>query len=350
MLFIPWIYKELEEERVGSTEVERRARKYELRLVLPLLASETISGKEWGIFGRSAGSDLKRLPSSIYWASLWSWGIRRFEGSQNDYHRALDHIYRLREQGNRQRGERRQRAESTDVPAPNTLTWCTSLRAPPEEFPKVLGFHLREKEARFLLDRILFSHRESLLAHLANRCSLAEVKFPWEHPERTSFSLAHQELLKHAQIFSATLHGAALLYNLALARLKRSEELLNRHGEAMKEWAEEICRMDLKAWSLPRFWELTHDEGHRVTSATIRFVERWVEFARNKPSKLIENERAIEHIKCREMKLKGARSRFKNARALDQWSGSAGLDRLSFRWPIARELLRDLYNGLNCSE
>ena len=38
---------------------------------------------------------------------------------------------------------------------------------------------------------------------------------------------------------------------------------------------------------------------------------------------------------------------YTNQRALDQWSGYAGLFRMSYRWPTVRRFLADLHDGLD---
>lgn len=90
MLFVPWIYQRLEADCVSSTEVARKARKLETQLLDSLLTRED----QDGIFGKRARGEIKRLPSSVYWAGLESWGIRRFPGSQDEYHRAFDALAR----------------------------------------------------------------------------------------------------------------------------------------------------------------------------------------------------------------------------------------------------------------
>ena len=44
----------------------------------------------------------------------------------------------------------------------------------------------------------------------------------------------------------------------------------------------------------------------------------------------------------REKYLKGARSRFTNKKALEQWRGAAGVNELRYRWPTAKQFLKDL--------
>jgi hypothetical protein len=44
----------------------------------------------------------------------------------------------------------------------------------------------------------------------------------------------------------------------------------------------------------------------------------------------------------REKYLKGARSRFTNKKALEQWGGAAGVNELRYRWPTTEAILKDL--------
>ena len=66
MLFVPWIYQQLEADEWGSSDVAAEARKREVALVKVLSASDDTAG----VFGKRAGGDLQRLPSSVYWAGL----------------------------------------------------------------------------------------------------------------------------------------------------------------------------------------------------------------------------------------------------------------------------------------
>ncbi|MDT8285276.1 MAG: DUF6361 family protein, partial [Thermovirgaceae bacterium] len=58
MLFVPWIYKILEEKQVPSREIARRARNLEISLIVPLEEA----GDHDGIIGKEARAELKRLP------------------------------------------------------------------------------------------------------------------------------------------------------------------------------------------------------------------------------------------------------------------------------------------------
>jgi len=84
-LFIPWIYLELENQRLKPLEVAAKARRKEVLLINPLATSHD----PHGVIGIQARDRIKRLPSSVYWAGMGVWRIRRFPGSLEDYHRLL---------------------------------------------------------------------------------------------------------------------------------------------------------------------------------------------------------------------------------------------------------------------
>ena len=92
MLFVPWIYHSLEEKRLPSESLAIQADLLERDLVQPLMDSDDLAG----VFGKTAGKSLKRLPSSVYWAGLGIWGIRLTPFSQDEYHRRIDEAYRRR--------------------------------------------------------------------------------------------------------------------------------------------------------------------------------------------------------------------------------------------------------------
>src|SRR5437762_10514601 len=73
-LFIPWIYLILERKQTPSASIEVKGRKLEAELILALGQSED---KE-GIIGKRRKENVQRLPSSIYWQGLLTWGIRLF--------------------------------------------------------------------------------------------------------------------------------------------------------------------------------------------------------------------------------------------------------------------------------
>jgi hypothetical protein len=83
MLFVPWIFKRLEDERVYSNSFLRRADDDERNLVRVLKAK--YGDKEEGVIGARSGEFVKRLPSDIYWSGLHVWGIRQKDISIEEY-------------------------------------------------------------------------------------------------------------------------------------------------------------------------------------------------------------------------------------------------------------------------
>ena len=199
---------------------------------------------------------------------------------------------------------------------------------------------------QFLLDCWQRHHSDSLLTFLARHCTPAEVEFPWEHPERANFHQSHQELLDHARRFSQIMHGAALIYNLSLSELRSWDEKIAEYRDRFQQWRQTLDFQDLRGWSLNRLWELTMDHGHTITPATRRFIGAWVALVLSGGSSVLDNQEARWLVRQREQSLKGARSRYHNRRALEQWRGASGLGRLAYRWPTAKSFLQDLWEGL----
>lgn len=92
MLFIPWLFQMLESSSSGPEQLAAEARGLENRLANALKAGGELNG----IIGRDAGADLQRLPSSVYWAGLSTWGIRLFPGSTDNLFSSMRHLQRAR--------------------------------------------------------------------------------------------------------------------------------------------------------------------------------------------------------------------------------------------------------------
>lgn len=351
MFFIPWIYHSLEEKRLPADSFSIQADKLERDLVQPLMDSDD----QAGVFGKTAGNRLKRLPSSVYWAGLGVWGIRITPFSQDEYHRRIDETYSRRNAIKALEKDAKVRGDDVDVEQRMAaFSWHPRLPAPPEDFPEAVKFALTREEAEFIRDRIQAACPNSLLSFLALHCEPAYTKdtkaAPWEHPDYGRFSEQHKELLTHARLFSEVMHGAALSYNVQLAKLRNHEGLVAEHQVSFDEWTENLPLEEIRSWSVNRLWDLTMNHGHNITPQTKFFVQQWIDYTRKSPSGLLSNAEALTLIKGREMKLKGTHSRFKNHRSLEQWGGYSGVGRIVYRWPNVKVLLNDLYQGMSRDE
>jgi hypothetical protein len=334
-LFVPWIYRRLEEEKVRSAELPRKLRQAETELVEHLLAQ----GEKEGVFGRLARGSLKRLPSSIYWSGLESWGIRRGFDSHDELVRAFDRLHVAAQR------HHARRADETVLDEAPVAVWDPELPEPPEGFPVTARFTLTAAEADYLRHRIVHSNPNSLLAWLVDDEPAPTVDAPWKHPRLAAFTAAHRELLEHARVFAELMQGAAFLYNSLLAQLKGAVELAQRHREAYDAWREQIPQLGVADWNLLRFFALVTGGGQPVPARTREFVEAWAGLARDGTDAL-GSPRAADLVRRRESALKGSRSRFLNATALSQWSGASGLGLMSYRWATAQRFVAEIHEGL----
>lgn len=341
IFFIPWLYGQLEQKNVSSAAYAGAARQAEGSLLQALIDNEPAG--ETGVIGREAGSTLKRLPSSVYWAALGSWGIRQGDQTQQQYFAQSDRRRKLRT-GRRWRDD----GETHDGDAGGQAWDLQALRLCPSNFPDGAALQLTRAESEFLLDRWTKLHKDSLLTWLAldmcNRKTLPAVDRIWEHPRFADFPAWIRNLIVDGRRLDALMHGAALLYNLQLAELDERDDRIEEYTIGLDAWVEQALP-DCENWDLADFWPRVLDKGHTITEDTQRFIENWRDtavMASNSGGNWAAARRLIEN---RERKLKDSRSRFANRAALKQWGGAAGTTRLSYRWPIAHAFLREWHRG-----
>lgn len=341
-LFVPWIYRNLENKRVASDQIARRARSDEIKLIYALLASEDKSG----IIGKEAKEKLQRLPSNVYWQGLGIWGIRTFPGSQAQYHHWLDAFLAVA-----QRPQRNDDGEP--INGGQQPNWHTALPAAPDDFPAKADFQLTRPEAEYLQERILTQVPRTLLAWLIDRGRQVEpVEFPWHHLQFADFPDRIREQLDQARNFSEVIFGAALLYNLLLSELTKREDLISGYRADLAEWARSVHdrQAELARWAsdLTRFWELIALTRIRVTLPTKRFIERWLMLAlpSGAAAHVADQAAARDLIREREKQLKHALARLENPRTLELWNGAAGAYQIDYRWRVSRTLLNDTLIGL----
>jgi uncharacterized protein DUF6361 len=333
MLFVPWLYQRLEHAETSSERIVDKARQAELKLSEALLAS----GDEDGVFGRRARGSLRRLPSSVYWAGLGHWGIRRLPGSQDAYHHALNSIYKSRLTSRRQ--------EDGGWEPEGAITWARTP-PPPEGFPERASCRLTLQEADYLTERVIDTHPQSLLAYVMRERAYADAALVWQHPRYADFPDGCRPLLRQARLLSETMFGASILYNLLLSELTGSAERSERYRTALGDWAAEIDGRYVGRWDLEELWARAAHPAHQITWATRRFVARWVEFVAAGAAGLADSNPARKLVEERERTLKRVQSRLGNPAMRARWGGASGFTRLSFRWPNVRNFLRDLQDAV----
>lgn len=338
MLLVPWLYMQMEDEAVPASKFAKLARERELALNDRL-------GSEPGAFGKVTGHDLQRLASSVYWAGLGRWGLREFQGTQQEYFRRIDGIYVTRHS--------KQRKEAGDSLDPGRgATWTASLRelAPEGKVGVLLDsatLELSHDEAQFLREQWRRLHPASLLTWLAFDADSLKKEIaadaPWLHPRRASFPQAMRDLVDHGRLFSKLIEGAALVYNLHLSEVWDRAEVVDDYRSRIEGWAAAVPSSGLATWQLEAFWHSVVDKNHTITLRTRQFVERWLLLVNEGPERIPNSQAARELIRNREENMKGTRSRFKH---IGNWGGSSGLTPLSYRWALSRSFLDDVGTGL----
>lgn len=352
-LFVPWMYKGLEEKKVPSLKIERRARDEEIRLIYALLESTDTNG----VIGKDAKKNLQRLPSSIYWQGLEAWGIRLCPHSISDYRRSLDAFYRFGKDSSHSYEEEIDGCQRRH-------NWHPGLPPAPDDFPAKASFRLTYDEACYLKERVLARWPNTLLAYLLDFELPSEpVAFPWDHPICLNLPEPIQEKILHAKNFSEVIYGAALLYNLMLAEkakasgLQDFENVTSYFEDELDIWADHIqSRKDeLDRWDYRgRFWGIVSHQGARPTGRTLLFINKWIQMILSpaRTRMIAEDELARKLIHEREHLLKGNLARLDNPEALARWSRDprtrmAG--QLRYRWRPAETIISDILIGLRRS-
>lgn len=324
-LFVPWTFRELERSRAGRTDALNRARDEELRLIEALLDA----GEQDGVIGGRARKKLRQVPSMIYWQGLARWGIRRVAGTREQWGRAVS------------RSVGRAVDDDGQVVPVGASWWHARLPEPPDDWPGSTSLALRMEEAEYLRERIRDRCEDTMLATLVERREpWDEAEFAWklEVPELPG----HQrELLDHARRFSETMHGAALLYNHALAVASEQYQLQAHYRERLESWVDEEARADRAATPLSDSWVLLAEIGSRHSVHTRLFIEDWFSLTAD-PSLVLHDPRLLERVRERERQVKGRQARLSFDAARETWRGAAGAGQLEYRWASTQRQLLDI--------
>lgn len=335
LLFIPWIFRQVAEN--GGTTAHTRRQEIDLIKTL-----KSAGDGFQGIIGVEAGSTLKTVPSSLYWSALG--------------------VYRILTD----RGLSREQAVSlhgTPIPSDTEETgqqtyqaWHTSIPQAPSGFPGSApgGMSLTYQEAEWLRERIISSVPNSMLAHLATHPLGPESAVPWDDPTAQAAAGEPQRILHHARLFSDTMHGAQLLYNILIAEsyeragFDRQQGRIEHFEQKMAEWAQDYHHSGVPHWDLDDFFAcVTTIRGSTVSPGSAAFVRDWVELLRaNDPRQLAAMPQARAVVRDRERRNKGAMARIENRKRLESWGGSSGAGRYVYRWSYVRTILTDIHQGL----
>ena len=324
-LFVPWTFREVERRYAGRRDVLERARREELRLIESLLDA----GENDGVIGGRVRKKLRQVPSMIYWQGLARWGIRRSAGTREQWGREVS------------RSTGPAIDDDGQIVRFGNVWWHAGLPEPPEDWPESAELALRQEEADYLRERIRDRCAGTMLATLVERQEpWEEVDFAWQlrMPELPA---RQRDLLDHAQRFSQTMHGAALLYNHALAVAHEDDPREAEYRRRLEGWARDEARADRSATPLADSWALLAEAGSRHSGQTRVFVEDWFRLTED-PSRVTSDPRLVERIRERERQVKHRQARLTYDDARETWRGAAGAGQLEYRWASAQRQLLDI--------
>lgn len=337
-LLVPWLVKAGTQRGRRGRELLRWLENEERKLIETLRRG----GDTAGLIGVEAGTKVKILPSTIYWNALATYGINRWGGTIEQVAGASG---------------KRQAAEDalTELIDRADSAWDPEIPPPPSGFPALesMDFVLSEPEAGWLKERILATTEGSLLHWLvlndaapASLTATGTTNWAWTEPTSAGAPVPVLSALRHAELFSLVMHGAALLYNLMLS--ERAERLGHSvtdrvYADRLEQWQAAVDDADLGSWNLNSFWTLVSSHHAGALGMTHQFVSRWIDLAREgQVVTATGNAQARVLIEQRERSQKGPRARLVNDRLMSQWNGASGADRLGYRWFQVVRMLNDL--------
>ena len=344
VLFVPWIYRGLEDNDTSSDQVAAKARKAEVALIDALAESD--DADDWGVIGILARNDLARLPSSVYWRCCIRWGIFAHDKGQSWYH---NHFGSLRDAARSV-----SRSDDPGVARNGQSNWHPRLPRPPDHFPGGMEFALTREEAEFVRGRIEERCAGSMLSWLAAHPNAERPDSLWKDPDAMRAGGDLARTVELARRFSLHVEGLPLLYNLMLAEKKCG--VFNDDDDDAKDWVEAYTE-EWSDWTQRESQEAPFDSSvlwswlanryFRPLPAQRQFVDCWTKrVAEGNLYAAKDGHELRRLIENRERKLKGPRARLANPKRLTRWKGRSGIGRMHFNWPVASQMLIDLHQGL----
>ncbi|MCY4664842.1 MAG: DUF6361 family protein, partial [Acidimicrobiaceae bacterium] len=285
VIFLPWIFKRLEDDRVSAADFARRLRDHEARLIDCLRPL----GSNQGVIGFRAGRDLKRMPSDIYWGSLATWGVSRLPLSLAEYGARAASLGRLQPE----------RDDGGNATEPPMSMWAAIPPRPEKFLDSNITFELEPEEAQVLTESIRRRHPNTLIADLSKRpgLSLDGIDYPWLVPEPDLLPSRLAEVLHHARCFSELTLGPQLVYNLLLAREASQEfgwetkELEDDQLGQLEDWSGLVMSRDetLGRWAEHpgEFWQIL--AGYGISGTTQHFWNDSIRRAMDDPGRFAED-------------------------------------------------------------
>ncbi|PKN74135.1 MAG: hypothetical protein CVU50_00760 [Candidatus Cloacimonetes bacterium HGW-Cloacimonetes-3] len=335
-LIVPFLLYELEHQKVSSAdEFISKLHDQETKLIDILKKS----GEE-GIIGSSAGAELKRKPSDVYWNGISTYHIFNCDRmSIYDYAKVVCTLQtrkqKLKDQGSTNNKDDEIDGDDKDALSGDLLGRFWKLPDIPEHWKDNLSIRLSNQEAIFLKNKIVSSCPESMLSYVLKEEDHDFIAIhEFDHIEgimdRIPVHLKVHYLL--AKQFADFIYGTHLRYNVILSKGESSDIL--------KKWNEwHVGIMDHASIDLNLILPLLGRNGK---------LFRFLTECKN-AMQLDEIKRLDQLVLNREIDLKGkTRSKLYNREDF-AYNGWVGISKLQYRLPNAQRLLKDIFDGLGAA-
>jgi len=347
MLFVPWLYKIVEKEKIAAQSAAERIRELEVDLIEALKKNNSDQN---GIIGQLSGANITRTPADIYWTGLREWGILKGDFSRRDFHDILKIYHKSSAEDLILENE--YQLENILNYKDKIQLWDPVLIESPEEFTQKADLNLNYYQADYLKEKIKKNCSQTVLAEIIDLPYDQGTDFVWEYNLINHLDQKLYNQVKHAHHFSELIFGAHLLYNLMLAQKDQNtnQELEETYLKLINEWKYEIKenKKCLKGWDLNDFWLTAAVNDFKLKS----FVNSWYELALNDNylNQIENSDTARGLIADRERLIKGQRARLFSQKYLEKWGGASSASKLDFRWHIAENFIRDIKFALEGDE
>lgn len=335
-LIVPFLLYELEHQKVSSAdEFISKLHDQETKLIDILKKS----GEE-GIIGSSAGAELKRKPSDVYWNGISTYRI--FNGDRMsiyDYAKVVCTLQtrkqKLKDQGSIKAKDDEMDGDDKDAVSVDLLGRFWRIPDIPEQWKDNLSIKLSNQEAVYLKNQIVSSCPDSMMSYVLKEedhdfIAIQEFDHIERIQDRLTVRLQKQFLL--AKQFADFIYGTHLRYNVILSKGESSDIL--RKWDKWHVGIMEHASIDLNL--LFRLLGRNMKLNRFLTDCQLAMQKDDIE--------------RLDHLVMnREIDIKSkSRSKLHN-RDDFTYKGWVGISKLQYRLPNAQRLLKDIFDGLGAS-
>lgn len=302
-----------------------------------------------GIIGISAlDAGVLRKPSEIYWGGLRTLGLITTRLSRAEFCRVLDQTGQTLR--STLAGSDKEHGDDRDAVPSSSLVRLPSYDP---QWRESLSVSLTKEEAAFLIHQM---NQPALTGSLWSELLQNEELRKLVLNDGVTFSTLPEllggkvpnplyRLLQQAVDFWSLLEGAHIRYNILLQSKFGNSDLRDQFEAQWRRWCTRIESFDWSAWSVSSLWDLAGNSGHNIRDFTKGFVTQWCKEVRQglkRPGVVV---RLDELVARQELRNKGKKSRlYQTEMSIRQW---IGINVLSYRFPQACRLLKDLQEGMD---